>query len=83
MRSIAPNCSAPADSHRSPLPMTIQRILQFILVAIVLMLAFSLLVFLLRIGTVLLGLGLKLLLFLLIIAAVLRFFELLAQKRRY
>lgn len=61
--------------------MTIQRILQFILVAIVLMVAFSLLVFLLRIGTVLLGLGLKLLLILLVIAAILRFFELLAQKR--
>ena len=63
--------------------MTIQRILQFILVAIVLMVAFSLLVFLLRIGTVLLGLGLKLLLVLLIIAAILRFFELLAKKRKY
>lgn len=61
--------------------MTIQRILQFILVAIVLMVAFSLLVFLLRIGTVLLGLGLKLLLLLLIVAAILRFFELLAKKR--
>ena len=63
--------------------MTIQRILQFILVAIVLMVAFSLLVFLLRIGTVLLGLGLKLLLIVLVIAAILRFFEILAQKRRY
>lgn len=63
--------------------MTIQRILQFILVAIVLMVAFSLLVFLLRIGTVLLGLGLKLLLILLVVAAILRFFEILAQKRRY
>lgn len=61
--------------------MTIQRILQFILVAIVLMVAFSLLVFLLRIGSVLLGLGLKLLLILLIIAAILRFFEFLAEKR--
>lgn len=61
--------------------MTIQRILQFILVAIVLMVAFSLLVFLLRIGSVLLGLGLKILLVLLVIAAILRFFELLAQKR--
>lgn len=61
--------------------MTIQRILQFILVAIVLMVAFSLLVFLLRIGSVLLGLGLKVLLLLLVIAAILRFFELLAQKR--
>jgi uncharacterized membrane protein len=62
--------------------MTIQRILQFILVAIVLMVAFSLLVLLLRIGTVLLGIGLKLLLFLLIVAAILRFIELLANKRR-
>lgn len=61
--------------------MTIQRILQFILVAIVLMVAFSLLVFLLRIGSVLLGLGLKLLLILLVIAAILRFFEFLAEKR--
>ncbi len=63
--------------------MTIQRILQVILVAIVLMVAFSLLVFLLRIGTALLGFGLKILLLLLIVAAILRFFELLAQKRRY
>jgi len=62
--------------------MTIQRILQFILVAIVLMVAFSLLVLLLRIGTVLLSIGLKLLLFLLVIAAILRFIELLANKRR-
>ncbi len=61
--------------------MTIQRILQFILVAIVLLVAFSLLVFLLRIGSVLLGLGLKLLLILLVIAAILRFFEFLAEKR--
>lgn len=61
--------------------MTIQRLLQFILVAIVLMVAFSLLVFLLRIGSVLLGLGLKLLLILLVIAAILRFFEFLAEKR--
>ena len=61
--------------------MTIQRMLQFILVAIVLMVAFSLLVFLLRIGSVLLGLGLKLLLILLVIAAILRFFEFLAEKR--
>jgi len=62
--------------------MTIQRILQFILVAIVLMVAFSLLVLLLRIGTVLLSIGLKLLLFLLVVAAILRFIELLANKRR-
>ncbi len=62
--------------------MTLQRILQVILVAIVLMVAGSLLIFLLRIGTVLLGFGLKILLLLLVVAAILRFFELLAQKRR-
>lgn len=62
--------------------MTIQRILQFVLVAIVLMVAFSLLVFLLRIGQALLAIGLKLLLVLLVVAAILRFFELLANKRR-
>ena len=63
--------------------MTIHRILQFILVAIVLMVAFSLLVFLLQAGAWLMGKLLWALLLLLIVAAVLRFFELLAQKRRY
>jgi hypothetical protein len=62
--------------------MTIQRILQFILVAIVLMVAVSLLVFLLRVGVWLLGKLLGLLLLLLLVAAVLRFIELLANKRR-
>ena len=62
--------------------MTIQRILQFILVAIVLMVAFSLLVLLLRIGAWLLGKMLGILLILLVVAAILRFVELLANKRR-
>lgn len=63
--------------------MTLQRILQGILVVIVLMVAFLLLAFLLQIGTWLLGKVLWLLLLLLVVAAILRFFELLAQKRRY
>jgi hypothetical protein len=62
--------------------MTLQRILQFVIVVIVLMVAFSLLVFLLQIGQALLSIGLRLLLFLLVIAAILRFFELLRQRRR-
>lgn len=61
--------------------MTIQRILQFILVAIVLMVAFSLLVFLLQLGAWLLGKLLWVLVLLLAVAAVLRFFELLREKR--
>lgn len=61
--------------------MTIQRILQFILVAIVLMVAFSLLVFLLQPGAWLLGKLLWVLVLLLAVAAVLRFFELLREKR--
>jgi hypothetical protein len=63
--------------------MLIQRILQLLLVAIVLMVAFTLLSFLFQIGTWLLGIGLRLLVLLLIVAAVLRFFELLRERRRY
>lgn len=63
--------------------MLIQRILQLLLVAIVLMVAFTLLSFLFKIGMALLGIGLKLLVLLLIVAAVLRFFELLRERRRY
>jgi len=62
--------------------MTLQRIIQVILVIIVLMVAFSLLVFLLQIGQALLSIGLRLLFLLLVIAAILRFFELLRNKRR-
>jgi len=61
--------------------MVLQRLLQFIFVAIVLMVAFSLLVFLLQIGQVLLGVGLRLLLILLVVAAILRFFDVLREKR--
>jgi hypothetical protein len=63
--------------------MLIQRILQLLLVAIVLMVAFALLSFLFKIGMALLGIGLRLLIVLLIVAAVLRFFELLRERRRY
>jgi hypothetical protein len=61
--------------------MVLQRLLQFIFVAIVLMVAFSLLVFLLQIGKVLLSMGLRLLLILLVVAAILRFFDVLREKR--
>lgn len=63
--------------------MLIQRILQLLLVAIVLMVAFALLSFLFKIGVTLLAVGLKLLVLLLIVAAGLRFFELLRARRRY
>ena len=63
--------------------MLIQRILQLLLVAIVLMVAFALLSFLFQIGSWLLGKVLGLLILLLIVAAVLRFFELLRERRRY
>lgn len=62
--------------------MTIQRILQLVLVAIVLMIAFSLLSLLLRIGVALLEFVLPVLVLLLVVAVVLRFIELLAKRRR-
>jgi hypothetical protein len=61
--------------------MALQRLLQLVLVVIVLMVAFSLLVFLLQIGQALLSIGLRLLIVLLIVAAGLRFFEHLRQQR--
>lgn len=61
--------------------MVLQRLLQLIFVIIVLMVAFSLLVFLLQIGQVLLSVGLRLLLILLVVAAVLRFLDLLRERR--
>lgn len=61
--------------------MVLQRLIQFIFVAIVLMVAFSLLVFLLQIGQVLLSVGLRLLIILLVVAAILRFFDVLREKR--
>ena len=60
--------------------MLIQRILQLMLVAIVLLVAFSLLAILFKIGMALLGIGLRVLVLLLIVAAVLRFFELLRER---
>lgn len=62
--------------------MLIQRLLQLLLVAIVLMVAFALLSFLFKIGVVMLAVGLKLLILLVIVAAVLRFIELLRARRR-
>jgi hypothetical protein len=61
--------------------MALQRLLQLVLVVIVLMVAFSLLVFLLQIGQAILSIGLRLLIVLLIVAAGLRFFEHLRQQR--
>jgi hypothetical protein len=61
--------------------MKLEQILRLIVVAIVLMVAFSLLGFLLRIGSVLLGLGVKILVILLLVAVVLRFIDLLRGKQ--
>jgi protein-S-isoprenylcysteine O-methyltransferase Ste14 len=81
-KRITPTTPAVDYRRTRPTTMTIQRILQFVLVIIVLMVGFSLLVFLLQIGQALLSIGLRLLLILLVIAAVLRFFEILRNKRR-
>ncbi|HEY5564140.1 MAG TPA: hypothetical protein VIL33_01025 [Rhodothermia bacterium] len=61
--------------------MKLDQILRLTVVAIVLMVAFSLLGFLLRIGSVLLGLGVKILVILLLVAVVLRFIDLLRGKQ--
>ncbi|HUF09240.1 MAG TPA: hypothetical protein VMO47_07970 [Rhodothermales bacterium] len=61
--------------------MKLDQILRLTVVAIVLMVAFSLLGFLLRIGSVLLGLGVKILVILLLIAVVLRFIDLVRGKQ--
>ena len=63
------------------LAMLIQRILNLMLVAIVLIVAFALLSVLFKIGLALLGIGLKVLVLLLIVAAVLRFIELARERR--
>lgn len=62
--------------------MLIQRLLQLLVVAIVVMAAFSLLVFVLKLAGWILGVGLKVLIVLVIVAAVLRFIELLREKQR-
>ena len=61
--------------------MLIQRILKLMLVAIVLIVALALLSVLFKVGIALLGIGLKVLVLLLIVAAVLRFFELVRERR--
>lgn len=60
--------------------MLIQRILQLLVIALVVLVAVSLVTFLLNVGKVVLALALKVLLLLLIVAAVLRFFEHLRNR---
>lgn len=62
--------------------MIIQKLLQILLIAIVLMVALALLSVLFKIGLALLGIGIKVLVVLLIGAAILRFIELVREKRR-
>ena len=62
--------------------MTIERVLRLILIAVVLMVAVSLLSVLLHVGMWLLGFAVQVLVVLLVLAAALRFWELLQQKRR-
>lgn len=61
--------------------MFLQRLLQLVLIVIVLMVAFSLLSFLLGFAQLLLGTGLRLLVILLVIALILRFFAFLKEQR--
>lgn len=62
--------------------MLIQRLLQILLLAIVVMAAFSLLAFVLKMAGWLLGLAVRVVLVLIVVAAVLRFVELVRQKSR-
>ncbi len=62
--------------------MDIQQVLRWIVVAIVLIVAMSLLGAILKVGLVLFKIGLRLLLILFLVAVALRFFDLLRQKRR-
>lgn len=61
--------------------MDIQQILRWVVIAIVLVVAVSLLGTILQIGAVLLKIGLRVLLILFLIAVVLRFFDLLRENR--
>lgn len=61
--------------------MLIQRLLQLVVIAIVVIAAVGLLVFVLQIAGVLLGLAVKVLVVLVIAAAVLRFIEVLKEKQ--
>lgn len=62
--------------------MLIQRLLQILLLAIVVMAAFSLLAFVLRLAGWLLGLAIQVVIVLVIVAAILRFVELIREKSR-
>ena len=62
--------------------MLIQRLLHLVVIAIVLMAALGLLVFVLQVAGWLLGLALKVLAVLVIGAGVLRFIELIREKQR-
>lgn len=62
--------------------MLIQRLLQILLLAIVVMAAFSLLAFVLKLAGWLLGFAIKVVLVLVVIAAILRFIELIREKSR-
>ncbi len=63
--------------------MDIQQILRWIVVAIVLIVAVSLLSVILKVGAALLAVAFRALLILLLIAIVLRFVGVFQQKRRY
>lgn len=62
--------------------MLIQRLLQLVVIAIVVMAGLGLLVFVLKLTGWLLGLALKVLVVLVVAAAVLRFVELVRDKQR-
>ncbi|MFN3596818.1 MAG: hypothetical protein ACK41D_06070 [Rubricoccaceae bacterium] len=63
--------------------MLIQRLLQLLLIAIVIVVALALLGFVLQIAGTLLWLGVQVLVLLVVVAAVLRFVELWRAKRRW
>ena len=62
--------------------MLIQRLLQLVVIAIVVMAGLALLVFVLQLAGLLLGLALKVLVVLVVAAGVLRFIELVKDKQR-
>ncbi|MEM1269114.1 MAG: hypothetical protein AAF752_14945 [Bacteroidota bacterium] len=61
--------------------MTVEHVIRLIVIAIVLLVAFSLLGFILKVGSMLLGLGVRILLVLLVIAIILRIFEVVRSRR--
>ncbi len=62
--------------------MLIQRLLQILLLAIVVIAAFALLAFVLKLAGWLLGLAVQVVIVLIVVAAVLRFIELVRDKSR-